>query len=104
MNQSSGSGFLLSLSAEEPNSIVLQQQITRLSDERKRLLRMASREEDILLKATAQYKSTKFRIEQVDEQIQQIESHLKDAAAPLTKKATPLANVSPRSPEQAMDE
>ena len=77
MAHSAGSSFLSFLSAELPDSIKLQQQTVRLEEEKKRLTLMADKEEGQLLKISQQYKSTKFRIEQVDDQLRKAKTELK---------------------------
>ena len=105
MAHSAGSSFLSSLSAELPDKIKLQQQIVHLEEEKKRLIRIADKEEQQLLKISAQYKSTRFRIKQVDEQLRKAKTELKgfDPKAPKDT-VTSLADVHPRSPEESMDE
>ena len=72
MTSSSGSSFLSSLASELPDGVKLQQQYNRLGDEKIRLLRTAEREEQLLLKYSAMYKSTRFKIVQCEEQMRAI--------------------------------
>ena len=74
MASSTGSSFIATLAAELPDRIKLQQQFNRLKEEKMRLMRTAEREEELLLKYTGMYKSTKFKIGQLDEQMRAIKA------------------------------
>ena len=62
--------------AEVPDIIKLQQQMVCLQEEKMRLNRTAPRQDKMLMKITGNYKSTKFRIGQVEDQMHAIQKQL----------------------------
>ena len=62
LSSSKGSSLLATLVAEVPDRVKSIQQFNRWKEEKKRLSRTAEREEELLMKYTGMYKSTKFKI------------------------------------------
>ena len=73
---SNGYTFLSSLSVEMPNSIKLQEQLVRLGEEKMRLGRQVDKQKQQLLRYSAIYKASKFRMTQLDDQIRTIRIQL----------------------------